>query len=311
MAFTVVDYITKFCKNQENCYKVVIFFISLFLISNPFTSQAPLFGNILFAIYWGDKWDFLCYTVTNTANRKALFQMFGKLFDMDNPFWRWMGKVPELIVLSIFWFIGCIPIVTIIPSSCALFDAISRNTMMDDKGSFHRFWRSYVRELKQGIPLTIFWILIIGLSAFGAWIFSKSQSMAIFSIIYNIMIFIMFAYLSWLVPLQSRYNHKFLGLHINALKFFIGKLPSTVLMLLISAAGFFLCFGIRYTSFLIVLMPALIAVFHSLIVERAFRAVFPKDYEDGLPVYTEQERIAIRAINKAKQEEAKNKEEGY
>lgn len=237
--------------------------------------------------------------------------MFGKLFDMDNPFWRWMGKVPELIVLSVFWFIGCIPIVTIIPSSCALFDAISRNTMMDDKGSFHRFWRSYVRELKQGIPLTIFWILIIGLSAFGAWIFSKSQSMAIFSIIYNIMIFIMFAYLGWLVPLQSRYNHKFLGLHINALKFFIGKLPSTVLMLLISAAGYFLCFGIRYTSFLIVLMPALIAVFHSLIVERAFRAVFPKDYEDGLPVYTEQERIAIRAINKAKQEEAKNKKEGY
>lgn len=241
--------------------------------------------------------------------------MFGGFFDMDKPFWRWVGKIPELIALSFFWFVCCIPVVTILPASCALFDAISRNTMMDDKGSFTRFFRSFVRELKQGIPLTIFWVLISLIAFYGDWILYlnalKNSSMAIMSILYKIMIIMMFAFLAWLVPLQSRYNHKFVGLHINSLRFFLGRLPGTGLMLLETAVGIIVCFISYYTFCLIIVVPALIAVFHSLTVEKAFRIAFPNDYEDGLPVYTEQDREAIRAIKKAKQQEAKNKEEGY
>ena len=84
---------------------------------------------------------------------------------MDKPFWRWMGKIPDIVLLSLCWYVCCIPIITIIPASCALFDAVSRNLMMDDKGCYKRFFRSFVRELKQGIPLTILW-LIIGTIAF-------------------------------------------------------------------------------------------------------------------------------------------------
>ncbi len=236
--------------------------------------------------------------------------MFGGFFDMDKPFWRWLGKIPELIGLSFFWFLGCIPIITILPSSCALFDAISRNTMMDDKGSFRRFFRSYLRELKQGIPLTIFWLLIMVVAFYGDWILylnaAAGGSFGIISIIYKFMIIMMFAYLAWLVPLQSRYNHTFMGLHINAFKFFIARLPGTGLMLLISIVCIAACFVHLFTACLIIFVPSLIAVLHCLVVEKAFMIAFPNDYEDGLPVYTEQDRIAIRAIKKAKQEEEEN-----
>ncbi len=223
---------------------------------------------------------------------------------MDKPFWRWIGKLPELIALSFFWFIGCIPIITIIPSSCALFDAVSRNTMMDDKGSFRRFLRSYVRELKQGIPLSILWSIIFALCLFGARVLAVNPSMGMVSVLYNVMIFLMVAYLGWLVPLQSRYNNTFFGLHVNALKFFLGRLPGTILILLVTAAGVVLCLLHPMTYCLILVMPALIAVFHSMIVEKAFMRAFPNDYEDGLPVYTEQDRAAIRTIKKAKEEES-------
>ena len=66
--------------------------------------------------------------------------MFGGFFDMDKPFWRWMGKIPDLILLSLCWYICCIPVITIIPASCALFDAVSRNLMMDDKGIYKRYF---------------------------------------------------------------------------------------------------------------------------------------------------------------------------
>lgn len=233
--------------------------------------------------------------------------MFKGLFDMDRPLWRWLGKIPEMIGLSLCWYICCLPIITIIPACCALFDAVSRNLMMDDKGCFKRFFRSFLRELKQGIPLTLFWLLIGFIAMYGNLILKQMATaggfFATFFLLYKIMILFMFAYLSWLIPLQSRYNQKFIGLHINALRFFFGRLLGSFGMLLTMIAVVFLCM-LRYTLFLVSVAPCLIAILHAIPVEKGFRKAFPNDYEDGLPVYTEQDRIAIRRIKKAKQEEA-------
>lgn len=241
--------------------------------------------------------------------------MFGGFFDMDKPFWRWMGKIPDLILLSLCWYICCLPVITIIPASCALFDAVSRNLMMDDKGIYKRYFRSFVRELKMGIPLSILWAAIGFIAWYGdnviAYNAQNNEVFAIYSIVYRIMILMMFAYLGWLVPLESRYYNSFGKLHINAFRFFLGKLPSTGLIILIPIAVVMVVFLHQLTMCLLVVAPALIAVFHSLIIERAFMAVFPNDYEDGLPVYTEQDRESYKAIKKAKQEEAQNKKDGY
>lgn len=233
--------------------------------------------------------------------------MFGGLFDMDKPFWRWVGKIPEIIGLSFCWYICCIPLITIIPASCALFDAVSRNLMMDDKGCFKRFFRSFIRELKQGIPLSILWVIIGAVTIFGNRILladaQNSSVFGSFSVIHLIASIMMIGYLGWLVPLQSRYNNTFIGLHVNALKFFLGRLPGSGLMLLITAGVVIISIIHPYTYCLLVCAPCLIAILHTFPVEKGFQIAFPQDYEDGLPVYTEQERIAIRAIKKAKQEE--------
>ena len=135
--------------------------------------------------------------------------MFGGFFDMDKPFWRWIGKVPEIVILSFLWYICSIPIITIIPASCALFDAVSRNLMMDDKGCYKRFFRSFVRELKQGIPLSILWVIIFVVALMGLRIINVNaqvnSNFGIFSILYLVMIIMMIGYIGWLVPLQSRY----------------------------------------------------------------------------------------------------------
>lgn len=239
--------------------------------------------------------------------------MFGGFFDMDKPFWRWMGKIPEIVILSFLWYICSFPIITIIPASCALFDAVSRNVMMDDKGCYKRFFRSFVRELKQGIPLSILWAVIAAVAIYGTQIINSyaatSSVFSVFSILYLVMIIMMVGYLGWLVPLQSRYNNTFIGLHINALRFFLGRLPSTGLMLLITAVIVVAATISPYTFWLLGFAPCLIAILHTKPVEKAFQMAFPQDYEDGLPVYTEQERITIRAIKKAKQAEAEARAE--
>lgn len=241
--------------------------------------------------------------------------MFGGFFDMDKPFWRWVGKIPELIGLSFFWYICCIPVITIIPASCALFDAISRYTMMDDTGSFRRFFRTFWKELKHGIPLTIFWLVIAFVAYWGDSIIlynaQSNDTFAIFSIAYRILILTLLGYIGWVVPLQSRYYNSFVGLHLNALRFFLGRLPSTGLMLLETAVVVILCIAHPYTYCLLIFAPAVIAVFHSVQVEKSFMLVFPDDYVDGLPVYTPEQRAAALEISKAKKAEAEAAEEEY
>ena len=227
---------------------------------------------------------------------------------MDKPFWRWMGKIPEMLGLSLCWYICSLPLITFIPASCALYDAVSRNLVLDDPGCFKRFFRTFIKELKQGIPLSILWIIITAISLYGSFILNQMGSvntaLSIFSVVYLVMMVMMIGYLGWLIPLQSRYRNTFIGLHVNSLRFFLGRFWGTLGILLITIGVVVICFIHQITFVLITVAPCLIAILHTIPVERGFKVAFPNDYEDGLPVYTEQDRIAIRKIKQAKQEEA-------
>ena len=214
--------------------------------------------------------------------------MFRGLFDMDKPFWQWIGRIPAMVGLSLCWHLCCIPIITIIPASCALFDATSRGLMKDnDKAAFKRFFRSFVKELKRGIPLTILWLIIVALVIYGHIVIS--QNFGAFSILYVISGLMLVAYMHWLVPLESRYKNGFIQLHINALRFYFGRLPGSLIMLLETAGILAITFMHPYTYFLAAVAPCLIAILHSFQIEKAFQTVFPEDYVDGLPIYTEQD----------------------
>lgn len=238
--------------------------------------------------------------------------MLGALFDLDNGFWRWVGKVPEMFVLSFFWLICCLPVVTIVPASCALFDAVSRNTRLDNKGSFTRFFRSFLRELKRGIPLTLVWLLVAAVSILGRNILSQVAGQdnisAIFYILYCIMQVMLMGYICWLIPLQSRYYFSFTQVHINALRFFLGRLPGTALMLLEAAVILFVGTLHYSTTVLLLIAPALIAVLHSIQIEKGFAIAFPKDYVDGVPVFSESERQAAQMVSQALEQEAQAEE---
>lgn len=241
--------------------------------------------------------------------------MFSGFFDMDKPFWRWIGKLPELIALSVFWYVCCIPVITIIPASCALFDAVSRCTRLDNSGSFRRFFRTFWKELKRGIPLTVFWLIIAAVAYLGDNIIlyqaESSSTFQIFSIMYRILILMLLGYLCWVIPLQSRYYNSFTGLHVNAMRFFLGRLPSTALMLLTSALVVIVCTIHPYLYFLVLFAPAVIALLHSIPVEKAFMIAFPDDYVDGMPVFTPEQRAAAQAISKAKKAEAEATDQDY
>lgn len=211
--------------------------------------------------------------------------MLGGLFNMDKPFWRWMNRIPQMVILSLCFYVCCIPVVTIIPAACALFDAISRCTVPDEAGCYSRFFRTFKNELKQGIPLTIFWLAIAVIALFSdrvlAFNAQNNSTFALLSYVFRIVLISTMGYLCWLIPLESRYYHSFWKLHINALSLYFGRLPGTALMLFLAASVVIFSIAHPLTFFMLVIAPGLIAVLHSFTVEKAFRKIFPQDYDSN------------------------------
>ena len=81
-----------------------------------------------------------------------------KIFRSDNPFWMGMGSIFDIFVLNLLWLLCCLPIVTIGPSTTALFYAMM--SLVRGEGGYvsHDFFHSFRQNLKQGIflglPLT-------------------------------------------------------------------------------------------------------------------------------------------------------------
>ena len=81
--------------------------------------------------------------------------MAGGIFNPENGFYRVTEKLVDLVLLSVFWLFCCIPVVTIGPSTAALYDAVVRCLRRDERNSWAIFFRAFRANLKVGLLTTL------------------------------------------------------------------------------------------------------------------------------------------------------------
>jgi len=201
----------------------------------------------------------------------------GRIFDTENWFWRWMGRLPDLFALSFLWLICCIPVVTWVPSCIALYDSIAHCIRGSEGGTYRRFFRTLKQEMKRGIALSVLWlvlalILYCGYNAILAG--GEGNAVSAFSLVYLISMAFPLATLCWLIPLESRFSYGFLELHRTAAIIAFAHLPSTVLLcgLLWGAATL-----VYNMPVLMALMPAILVTVQTLVTERVLKKYMPEE----------------------------------
>lgn len=203
--------------------------------------------------------------------------MAKRFFDPENTFWHWLTKLPELCALSVLWLVCSLPVVTLVPASAALYDAVARNLRPDEKGIYRRFFRTFKNELGRGILISLLWLVLAALLYLGMQIMITNAEGSALTLIYQIACLLPVGIFCWLIPLLSRFVYPFWQLHKNAFIFTVAYLPKTGLMLLILILGLVLCW---YVPVLCLPMPALLALLHTIPVERAFEAYMPDEKTD-------------------------------
>lgn len=71
----------------------------------------------------------------------------------DTGVTRLLGTLMDLVLLNVFWFLCCLPIVTIGASTTALYDMTMKLAFHEETGVISGFFKSFVHHLKRGTGL--------------------------------------------------------------------------------------------------------------------------------------------------------------
>ena len=169
--------------------------------------------------------------------------MMDRIFNMDNKFFTFMGRVADLILLNIIFLLSCIPIVTIGASITAMYYVTLKMARNEDSYIFRSFVKSFKQNFKQS---TIIWLILL---AVGALLFvdfnimERAGSEGVFKAVYlglYLLLLLFGMVFAYIFPLLSRFDNTVKNTFLNALKMAIAHFPYTVLILAITYVPMFL-----------------------------------------------------------------------
>ena len=161
---------------------------------------------------------------------------------LDSPFITAGMKATNLLILNFYWFVGCLPVVTIGASTIAAFTVTMKMAEDREEVSMTRqFWDAYRKNIKHGILLT----LILAAACYSIWIdlqmFNKIQGNPILFLILAIaLIVLVLLHYLYVFALEARYENTMLTSFINSRKIFFRFFLRTLGLLSILVLQFLL-----------------------------------------------------------------------
>lgn len=77
------------------------------------------------------------------------------LFNYNNPLIVLMVRIANMMIASFYWALCCIPVVTILPASAALYHCVTHVVMASGSGVTRDFFRSFKGALRPGILASV------------------------------------------------------------------------------------------------------------------------------------------------------------
>ena len=205
-------------------------------------------------------------------NAPEVCPMFRNLLKPDSPLMITMNQITDCIFLSLFWLLGCFPVVTLGAAFAALYDSVYYGFRKGDKHPWQRFASTFRENWKGGIVPTILFLAVLfglgkGLIAIWNAAVYGQVSFALFSgaAFGGVLVVGM---LSVLFPMLSRFENPLGQLLKNTVFLSMANLPRTLMLGMVNVLTAFVC--IRYI-FPLFFLPALAALVGTLFIEPMFR----------------------------------------
>jgi len=157
---------------------------------------------------------------------------------LDTRVYRWLEVATDFFLLNLMWLAACLPIVTIFPSTAAMFGVV-RDWVRKKEGGLARmfitrFRENFAQSLLVGTLWTVFGValfldfLVVNQFSFGVEIALRAALVLVSSLYVLGSVF--------LFPVMVHYDTDWKAVIKNALLLSIGRLPTTVVCLVFLVA---------------------------------------------------------------------------
>ena len=209
--------------------------------------------------------------------------MFKNLFRPDGNLAIVMTQITDCIFLTLFFMMGCVPVLTVGASFAALYDSVFRTFRKGEKHSWMRFFHTFRQNWKQGILPTV--LFLAGLMALSYGVIQlwnaavyETVSWAVFAA-GALLAVVLVGVLSVLFPMLSRFENSLAGLLKNTVILSLANLPRTVVLGMINTATALLCMRYIFPAFF---LPAVSAFLDSYLIEPMFKPYLPEEESEEI-----------------------------
>lgn len=199
-------------------------------------------------------------------------------FNMDNSVFTALGKLCDMLFLSVVFVLVCIPVITIGPANTALYYATVKVIRRERGYLFREFFKSFKLNFKRGaiigVGLTIMFV-VLAFDLLAAWATSNNEGSknSIFFGIFLAFTLLLLCFSLYVFPLLSRFDMTVMQIIKASMFMSMRHLPFTILMALILIASIV---GVFYMPMLIFIVPSSVAFVNSFFMERVLKKYMPK-----------------------------------
>lgn len=161
--------------------------------------------------------------------------IMNRFFNMDSPFWQFMSKIGDLLILNIIFIISCIPIVTIGASISALYHMCFKILRKESPYVWKVYWKTFKENFKQSTIIWLFSLVIIYFLGMDYYLLisRETTNLAIVRIVFWIIAGLLFSMFIYIFPIISHFKCTLGQALKNSLYMTLGHLPFSILLVFI------------------------------------------------------------------------------
>lgn len=220
--------------------------------------------------------------------------MLQSIFDIKNPFWQFMNKLFDVVVLNFMWILFSLPVVTAGVSTTAVYSVSFKMLRGDSCSVVKDFWTAWKANVKQA---TVLGLIVYGLSAllaldllyfFMLQGFITGALRYVICIVLTLLLIVALAFGIYAFALQALFENTVKGTLQNAfllaLRYPIRSLGALIVNIGLASATVLSLYYFPLASMVLLLFGVGLWIFiDTLILRSVMSKYLPPEEEDGPP----------------------------
>lgn len=250
--------------------------------------------------------------------------MLDGVFNMDNPFFRFVNRIADMIVLNVIFLVSCVPIFTIGPALTALYYVAINTWGREDGYIFKMYVKSFKENFKQS---TVMWLILLVIGVIlsvdvwywvSQWKLTGTGIYKPLTVVSVVMLMVYLMIFTFVWPLLAKFSNSNSGTIKNALAMVLTHVPETILIWAIFALVAFAVYVVSFARIAVFFIGvSLVAYLQALVFRHIFKPYLGEEEhqtpeeEAGLVGYDNayadsKIEVARLAEEMAQKEQAKN-----